>query len=96
MPHTIPPRLDSDIKKGAFETEEPSNGRASGETNTSMAGQMGHRNQPEEAQGEDYLSRFMTSSSTSFFGRTRSCASCPSGSSTRFSISVKLGLSVST
>jgi hypothetical protein len=53
MPQTIPPRHDSDVKKGAFETEEPPSGRASDETNTSMTGQIGHRNQPEEAQGED-------------------------------------------
>jgi len=53
MPQTIPPRHDSDIKKGAFETETPRNGRVSDETNTSMTGQIGHRNQPEEVQGED-------------------------------------------
>jgi len=52
MPQIIPPRHDSDVKKGAFETELPPR-NANDESNTSLSGQMGHRNQPEEAQGED-------------------------------------------
>ena len=39
---------DSDIHKGAFEGDAGAT-----ETNTSMSGQGGHRNQPEELQGAD-------------------------------------------
>ena len=42
-----------------------------------------------------YINRCITSSSTARLGLTRSSANVPSGSSTRFSISVKLGFCVS-
>jgi len=54
FPYTMNARRpDSDIAKGAFEAEEPKvRGRADG-TNTSLHGQIGHRNQDSEMQGED-------------------------------------------
>jgi hypothetical protein len=50
--HTLP-RHDSDIGKGAFEAEEPRSGRVSDGTNTSLSGQLGHRNRHEYVHGED-------------------------------------------
>jgi hypothetical protein len=43
----------SDIHKGAFEGDASRGADDADETNTSMSGQEGHRNLPEELQGTD-------------------------------------------
>jgi hypothetical protein len=53
MPQPIRTRLDSDIRKGAFEAEEPRSGRKHDGTNTSMAGQLGHRHKHEDLHEAD-------------------------------------------
>jgi hypothetical protein len=44
---------DSDIRKGAVEYDAARGPGETDETNTSMTGQGGHRNQPEELDGAD-------------------------------------------
>jgi hypothetical protein len=53
MPHIIRHRHDSDIRKGAFEAEEPRLGRTHDGSNTSMAGQLGHRHKHEDLHEAD-------------------------------------------
>jgi len=53
MPHPHRTRLDSDIRKGAFETEEPSAHRNKSHSNNSLSGQIGHRNKHEDLHEAD-------------------------------------------